>query len=326
LTYSLATKIITLHRPDSPPELYSPEGTFWDEFSILQDALSSRLCRSEKRMGRWRGGWIGWCGYEMKEESLVGYRRKGPHEEDIDACWSWAGTVLERTVDGEWIARGITGDDHRDEGGLLGWLQDRVQFATSMDSFDDFATLVENALDTPVAPIPPAETFPTFHPVATGDDYRKRIDTCREAIRQGESYELTLTTRFESTTRDDPYSLWLRLRKVNPAYYSTYISLPGLATPRGNGIHILSSSPERFLRIDENRQVEMMPIKGTRARVKPGQCVCAKNTGCGGQAPGSEPCNIEGRRVDKQRGEDLSNDKKERAENLMVSSCHEYKH
>lgn len=291
----------------------------------MQDALSARLNEREKRIAKWRGGWVGWCGYEMKEESLVGYRRKDRSGEqgEIDACWAWAGSVLERTIEGEWVSRAIIGDTLPDSSsdGLLGWLECQgVTFTLSQNEHDSWQELVEEALS-----IPPggrseaADRFPTFHPVASGSEYRHRIDGCREAIRQGESYELTLTTRFQAQTRQDPYALWLRLRTFNPAYYSTYISFPSLCTPRGTGAHVLSSSPERFLRIDERRQVEMMPIKGTRARVKPGQCVCDPNRGCGGLKPGSEVCIREAKEVDWRIGEELRNDKKERAENLMVS-------
>ena len=64
----------------------------------------------------------------------------------------------------------------------------------------------------------------------------------------------------------------------------------------------------------------MMPIKGTKARVKPGQCVCVPGKGCEGKKPGSEDCLAEGRRVDIERGQQLQADLKERAENLMVSA------
>jgi para-aminobenzoate synthetase len=133
-----------------------------------------------------------------------------------------------------------------------------------------------------------------------------------------------LTTRFEATlpqsqsSQDETYALYLKLRARNPAYYSTYISFPTLQTPKGQGLHVVSSSPERFLKIDEKREVEMMPIKGTLARVKPGQCVCTPETGCRGLDKGSEACDEAGKREDARRADWLRNDKKERAENLMA--------
>ena len=63
----------------------------------------------------------------------------------------------------------------------------------------------------------------------------------------------------------------------------------------------------------------MMPIKGTKARVKPGQCVCGPETGCRGQDKASQACAEFGKMMDIAIGKELQGDLKERAENLMVS-------
>lgn len=319
---------------------------FWEYFSTCQQTLSARLqkgSQNRKEKSRFRGGWVGWFGYEMKEESLAGHQgRRGigfadwTEQDHVDACWAWVGDHLERTDEGEWIVKGVVRDTptfkHKEDG-LLGWLEEQgVSFTSTTAAFQQAADNVEASLSIPHAgpSHKVANTFPSFHPIITGAQHRESIDLCREAIRQGESYELTLTTRFDATLpssssqQDDTYSLYVKLRARNPAYYSTYISFPTLQTPKGRGLHILSSSPERFLKIDEKREVEMMPIKGTLARVKAGQCVCTPETGCRGLDKGSELCDEEGRREDARRAEWLRNDKKERAENLMVSWSHLY--
>jgi anthranilate/para-aminobenzoate synthase component I len=56
----------------------------------------------------------------------------------------------------------------------------------------------------------------------------------------------------------DPWSLYRRLREVNPAPFASYFELPEVA--------IASCSPERFLRLEPDRSVESRPIKGTRPR------------------------------------------------------------
>lgn len=287
------------------------------------------------------GGWVGWFGYEMKEESLAGHcPRRGidfaewTEEEDVDACWAWVGNHLERTSDNEWIVKGVVEDESassqrptEEESDLLGWLTSQgVRFTIGADAFAQYAEDTKSILSRPCAgpSHAVADRFPAFHPIITGAQHRDSIDQCREAIRQGESYELTLTTRFDATlprsssSQDETYSLYLKLRARNPAYYSTYISFPTLSTPKGQGLHVVSSSPERFLKIDEKRQVEMMPIKGTLARVKPGQCVCPSDRGCRGLDKGSAACDAEGREEDARRADWLRNDRKERAENLMV--------
>jgi len=346
ITHSLSSRTITLHRPFQSPIHYpSPIVNFWDLFSRCQQQLSSRLKTTRKNeSSRFQGGWVGWFGYEMKEESLAGHSsRRGcgfadwTEEENVDACWSWVDHFVERSNEGEWTVRGIVEDGESgsisQESELLAWLEkEGVRFAMTPDKYKQYSDQVTSTLSRPHAgpSHPVAEFFPSFHPIITGAQHRDSIDKCREAIRQGESYELTLTTRFDATLpsspnkQDETYSLYLRLRARNPAYYSTYISFPTLSTPRGEGLFIISSSPERFLKIDEKRNVEMMPIKGTMARVKPGQCVCTSTTGCRGLNKGNEECIQAGKEEDTRRADWLRNDKKERAENLMVSHWQKY--
>lgn len=280
---------------------------------------------------------MGWFAYEMKEESLQGYHRKPERKGDdaVDACWAWCDWILERSSEGEWIIRGLLDETIRDghskidqPTNLVEWLESAgITPGLTSTAFENLVLELEEALTTNAVSqlTPPAPAFPRFSPLASGRDYAERIGRSRESIRQGDSYELNLTTSFHSSLppSSDPYSMYLRLRSFNPAYYSTYMSFPSLATSRGQGIHVLSSSPERFLKIErtrgDGRMVEMMPIKGTRARVKPGQCVCGPDTGCKRQDIGGPACVEEGKREDERRGNDLQADLKERAENLMVN-------
>lgn len=302
--------------------------TFWDWFSAGQDYLQSQLEGASSSRGGWRGGWAGWFSYEMKEESLSGYKRRSVGHangqvQQVDACCTWSDSIVQRSPEGEWIARGVlegNSVDVDEQPHMVQWLRESgCRFGITQREWIEFQSSVHEILETGhSASQQPADAFPTFHPVANGEDYRTRIDACREAIRQGESYELTMTTRFDAQLgTNDPYALYLRLRRHNPAYYSTFISLPDLDTPEGRGSHILSSSPERFLKIQDG-EVEMMPIKGTRARVKPGQCVCPDGPHTGGSEAQKRACEEEASRRDQLIGEELQNDPKERAENLMV--------
>jgi len=56
----------------------------------------------------------------------------------------------------------------------------------------------------------------------------------------------------------DCWQVYRQLRKINPAPYSAYLQL--------GQVRVMSSSPERFLRIDRERTIEAKPIKGTIAR------------------------------------------------------------
>ncbi len=115
--------------------------------------------------------------------------------------------------------------------------------------------------------------------------YRRDIALALEKIRDGESYELCLTTQVRARIQIDPFRLFCELKRRNPAPYSAYMDFGEFA--------IVSASPERFVRVAPDRTIESRPIKGTRRR-------------------GKTPADDERLHVE------LATSEKDRAENLMI--------
>ncbi|MDJ0842843.1 aminodeoxychorismate synthase component I [Crocosphaera sp.] len=125
----------------------------------------------------------------------------------------------------------------------------------------------------------------TFRFSRSYETYLDDIQNCLYEISQGESYEVCLTNKISTDSQPDPVTLYRTLRQTNPAPYSAFF--------RFKDFVVLSSSPERFLKIDRHNYVESKPIKGTKAR------------GVNAQA-------------DREIQESLKNGEKDRAENLMI--------
>ncbi|MCY6484691.1 aminodeoxychorismate synthase component I [Clostridium aestuarii] len=89
------------------------------------------------------------------------------------------------------------------------------------------------------------------------EEYIKTVDKVREYIKNGDIYITNLTQRFTCSTKKEPYEVYKNLRSINPAPFAAFMKLSGFS--------IVSSSPERFLKI-RNGVVETRPIKGTRPR------------------------------------------------------------
>lgn len=118
----------------------------------------------------------------------------------------------------------------------------------------------------------------------TRESYARRFRRVIDFIHAGDCYQINLAQRFSAPAAGDPWSAYQALRIVNPAPYSAY-----LRTPYGS---VLSSSPERFLRVRDG-MVETKPIKGTRPRA-------------------GHP------RLDAERIAELQASAKDRAENVMI--------
>ena len=116
--------------------------------------------------------------------------------------------------------------------------------------------------------------------------YLDDIAECRRCMLEGESYEICLTNKVSAAVRPDPLPLYRTLRRVNPAPFAAFL--------RFGDVAVLSSSPERFLRVGQDRWIEAKPIKGTCPR-------------------GATPAE------DVQLAEELRLGEKNRAENLMIA-------
>lgn len=97
-----------------------------------------------------------------------------------------------------------------------------------------------------------------FHLTRPYTTYLHDIQACKYYLTRGDSYEVCLTNTLETVSHREPLALYRNLRRLNPAPYAAFF--------RFDEIGILSSSPERFLRIDRQRMVEAKPIKGTSRR------------------------------------------------------------
>lgn len=87
--------------------------------------------------------------------------------------------------------------------------------------------------------------------------YQKAFEKIKYYLREGDTYQVNLAQRFCSACSGNPWVAYKTLRKINSAPFSAYLNFPE--------VQILSSSPERFLKVTDG-QVETKPIKGTRPR------------------------------------------------------------
>ncbi len=118
----------------------------------------------------------------------------------------------------------------------------------------------------------------------TRSEYGGAFRRIKRYLQEGDCYQVNLAQRFSAHCGGNPWTAYKELRVLNSAPFSGYFNFPE--------VQILSSSPERFLKVI-NRKIETKPIKGTRPR--------------GATA-------VE----DQQRIDELKASLKDRAENLMI--------
>ncbi|KAJ3698689.1 hypothetical protein LUZ61_002394 [Rhynchospora tenuis] len=101
----------------------------------------------------------------------------------------------------------------------------------------------------------------SFTPEKSKTQYLRDVAKCLNFIRDGESYELCLTSQQRRRVGDiDKLGLYLKLREKNPAPYAAWLNF------EYEKLAVCCSSPERFLRLDRHGILEAKPIKGTISR------------------------------------------------------------
>lgn len=240
-------------------------------FTYLAQELASHRVTSPDLPFDFNCGFVGYFGYELKAEC----GSQNVHHSPLpDAMFLFADRVI--------------AFDHLEQVMYLICLTHQQDSQIAHTWFD----AVEQQLAS-LPPLPPL-TLPLspytddplhIHLSRPHLTYLHDIQACKYYLTRGDTYEVCLTNSLETLPHEEPLTLYRHLRRLNPAPYAAYL--------RFKEISILSSSPERFLRIDRQRGVEAKPIKGTSPR---------------GTTPAEDEC----------LRASLATSEKNRAENLMI--------
>jgi para-aminobenzoate synthetase len=226
-------------------------------------------------------GFVGYLGYEIKAE--CGYA--SPHgSEHPDAALIFSDRLL--AFDHEEGATYLLCLHKPDEEEAAGaWLDATAAQLSDLNAASDGGSGDSHRTLPAVVRGGSSDPPPALNLARPREQYLEDVEASLERLRDGDSYEICLTNQLKFDTHVDPLDLYRALRKANPAPFSAYLRLGDLA--------ILSSSPERFLRVGRDREAEARPIKGTSRR---------------GGTPDE----------DARRALALAADEKNRAENLMI--------
>lgn len=97
----------------------------------------------------------------------------------------------------------------------------------------------------------------TFYSNFIKEDYKAAVTKLKDYIVSGDVYIANMTQRFWCHNNDDSFNIYKKLRSINKAPFSAYLNF--------EDFQIISSSPERFIQV-ENNSAHTRPIKGTRPR------------------------------------------------------------
>lgn len=190
------------------------------------------------------GGYVGFFGYELKTDtcSVASHKSNTP-----DAAFHYVDQFIavDHKNEEAFIVALHRASDKKDENRARSWIKKTKENLARVPKFFELHMGSEASI-------------PKFSLRHGRQEYLDKIDACFSEINNGESYEICLTNKITANVNVDPLTVYKILRRRNPAPFAAFL--------RFEDISIASSSPERFLSINEKRQIESKPIKGTAPR------------------------------------------------------------
>ncbi|MET9885329.1 aminodeoxychorismate synthase component I [Streptomyces sp. NPDC006430] len=216
-------------------------------------------------------GWVGYLGYELKAECGGDLVHRSPVA-DATMVFADRALVFDHVENTTYVLALVEGSGEESAAEAEAWL---------IGTAERLRQIAGLRLPAP-RPAAPSGEIRLRHDRGA---YLDLIDTCLEEIAAGETYEVCLTNMAEAEVGLDPWAAYRTLRRTSPAPFAALLQFGEQS--------VLSTSPERFLRVSRDGLVESSPIKGTRPR---------------GATPQQEAALIA----------DLLSDEKDRSENLMI--------
>ncbi len=114
------------------------------------------------------------------------------------------------------------------------------------------------ALRGPLPPSPgPARIGPASASINEAD-FKEHVRVAQESIAAGNVYQLVLSICFSGQCDASPFEVYRALRLLNPSPYMYYLAL--------DDTHVVGSSPEALVTLNDEGVASLRPIAGTRPR------------------------------------------------------------
>jgi len=221
-----------------------------DPLAVLQDLMSVYKPVPDDTLPRFTGGAVGFLGYDAVAQFDKVPLSKTPGLDFPDMVFLIADTVIlfdqvRHTM--KLVANAFIEDDTE------------AAYNDALRRLDLLAEMLQTPLPRRILDAQVPTTNLPFTSNTKREDFETAVEKSREYIRAGDIIQVVVSQRFAVEGQDDPLQVYRALRSVNPSPYMFCLELGEVA--------LAGSSPEVHVR-NEDRQVDIRPIAGTRKRGK----------------------------------------------------------
>lgn len=249
-----------------------------DPFKVLQEIINNWNVASIDELPGFTGGLVGYFGYETINfiEPTVpvhapsqGFEYPGCHLFFVDTTVIF--DHIERSVY-------LVGHLRRGNG------KPAEQYREVEEKLMNLKNIISDRIELPVQKRESVDIVERVSSNFSSDEYQSAVCRVKQAIQEGETFQVVISQRFELEDHNHPFNLYRRLRGLNPSPYMFYFDF--------EDFQLVGASPEMLVQKNGD-EVHTRPIAGTRRR--------GKNS-----------------REDQRLAADLLNDEKEKAEHTML--------
>lgn len=219
-----------------------------------------------------RGGFVGYLGYEVRHDTRnliceqeacgVAINDKEPDGSSNPMVPTAAFLFADRSLvydhwRDEWYLLGVVeASDSSNE--IVEWVRETTVKVTALSTRDELQSGKKSLLET--------DDDLQFNLKRSKDEYSADIERCHKEIKNGESYELCLTNQLstrvsfrEGSSNNlscTPFGLYKILRSRNPAPFAAFLNFDRKKSHPQNesSVSICCSSPERFLSVTKHNK------------------------------------------------------------------------
>jgi anthranilate synthase component 1 len=256
-----------------------------DVLEVLGAALDALHTPAIAGLPPLTGGFVGALGWDVLRHWEPTLRALAPDElrvPELSLCLATDLVAVDHLDGSVWLIANAINFDDSDE---------RVDdaHAHAVSRLDAMADVLLEPRASAAAVLDDSAPEPELRFRTTKDEFVGAVLAAKEAIRDGEVFQVVISQRLELDCPADPLDVYRVLRTINPSPYMYYVRLADAA---GAEFSVVGSSPETLVKVLDG-EVTTFPIAGSRPR-------------------GATPA------ADRALAEELLADPKERAEHLML--------
>ena len=230
---------------------------------LLDSALSELHTERIDGLPPLTGGLVGALGWDTLFDWEPNLRRKAPSElstPDAVMCLVTDMVAVDHHEGTIWLISNAVNSNNRDSGVDAAYQRAVARLDAMERALDRPETLHAAGICDQAAPEP---VLRTPQPL-----YEEAVRAGKEAIREGEVFQVVLSQRADIACDADPLDVYRVLKTINP---SPYMYCLRLADGTDEGFAVVGSSPETLMRVHDGT-LTTFPIAGSRPRgATPGQ-------------------------------------------------------